>query len=54
MSDESVIAKGLAEKIGLSDGCIDLKITGRDGKIEIQLPLPNHSVALNKIMELMT
>ncbi len=54
MSNESVIAKGLAEKIGLSDGCIDLKITDRDGKIEIKLPLPNHSVALNKIMELMT
>ncbi|HSW60617.1 MAG TPA: acetate kinase [bacterium] len=54
MSNESVIAKGLAEKIGLPEGCIDLKITDRDGKIEIKLPLPNHSVALNKIMELMT
>jgi len=54
MSDESVIAKGLAEKIGLSDGCIDLKITGKDGKIEVNLPLPNHAVALNKVMELMT
>ncbi len=54
MSNESVIAKGLAEKIGLPEGCIDLKITGKEGKIEVNLPLPNHSVALNKIMELMT
>jgi acetate kinase len=54
MSDESVIAKGLAEKIGLSEGCIDLKITEKDGKIKVTLPLPNHSVALNKVMELMT
>jgi len=54
MSNESVIAKGLAEKIGLPEGCIDLKITGKEGKIEVNLPLPNHSVALNKVMELMT
>ncbi len=54
MSNESVIAKGLAEKIGLPEGCIDLKITGKDGKIEVNLPLPSHAVALNKVMELMT
>lgn len=53
MVNESVIAKGLAEKIGLPEGCIDLKITGKDGKIEVKLPLPNHGVALNKIMDLM-
>ncbi|MGI6394385.1 MAG: acetate/propionate family kinase [bacterium] len=54
MSNESVIAKGLAEKIGLPMGCIDLKINGVEGKTEVNLPLPNHSVALNKVMDLMT
>jgi len=54
MENESVIAKGLAEKIGLPQGCIDLKITGEDKKVVVQLPLPNHAVALDKVLELMT
>jgi acetate kinase len=54
MENESVIAKGLAEKIGLPEGCIDLKITDEDKKIEVVLPLPNHAVALDKVLFLMT
>lgn len=53
MSNESVIAKGLAEKIGLSDGFIELKITDGNKKIEIKLALPSHTEALNKIMEML-
>ncbi len=53
MSDESVIAKGLAEKIGLSMGGVNLKITSDGRKVEKELPLPNHEVALNEVMALL-
>lgn len=53
MNNESVIAKGLAEKIGLPDGFIELKITDGNKKIEIKLSLPSHTEALNKIMEML-
>ena len=54
MTDETVIAKGLAEKIGNPEGHIELKITNPKNKIEVNLPLADHSVALNKIMDMMT
>ncbi len=53
MQNESVVAKGIAEKIGLPMGIISLKIEGTGEKLELELPLPDHEVALNKVMELM-
>ncbi|HNT28269.1 MAG TPA: acetate kinase [bacterium] len=54
MTDESVVGKGIAEKIGLPMGIVSLKIEGTGEKVERELPLPNHEVALATILELLT
>lgn len=53
MDTEHVIAKGLAEKIGLKQGCVALKMCENGQKVEKELPLPDHGVALTTIMDLM-
>ena len=54
MDTEHVIAKGLAEKIGLEQGCVALKMCSNGEKIEKELALPDHGAALSTIMDLMT
>ncbi len=54
MTDESVVGKGIAEKIGLPMGIVSLKIEGTGEKVERELPLPNHEAALNTVLELLT
>ncbi|HNY11665.1 MAG TPA: acetate kinase, partial [Candidatus Wallbacteria bacterium] len=44
------IAKGLCEKIGSEDGISNYEVPGKDKFKEI-LPLKNHEVAINKIIE---
>lgn len=53
MTDETVLAKGLVERIGI-DGSI-LKHQGGDGaKVEIVAAIPNHSVAIKIVLEALT
>ena len=53
MTDETVLAKGLVERIGI-DGSI-LKHQGGDGeKVEIVAAIPNHSVAIKMVLEALT
>ena len=54
MTDESVVGKGIAEKIGLPMGIVSLKIEGSGEKVERELPLPNHEAALATVIELLT
>lgn len=53
MDTEHVIAKGLAEKIGLEQGCVSLKMSSNGEKVEKKLPLPDHGAALTTVMDLM-
>lgn len=53
MTDETVLAKGLVERIGI-DGSI-LKHQGGDGaKVENVAAIPNHSVAIKIVLEALT
>ncbi|ONI43047.1 acetate kinase [Candidatus Epulonipiscium fishelsonii] len=53
MEDESVIAKGICERIGI-DGSF-IKHTTKDNKtIKLMVDFPNHQVALEKMIELLT
>jgi len=53
MEDESVIAKGLCERIGAMGGAITHK-TADDQKIEIACEFPTHTEAFEKLVEVMT
>ena len=52
MDDESVIAKGNCEKIGLEGSFIGYKTTG--DKKEMFVDMPNHTVAVQKVFDLLT
>lgn len=52
MSDESVVASGICERIGITGGMITHK-THTGAKIEEKLNLPNHKVALERVTELL-
>jgi len=54
MRNESVVGKGIAEKIGLPMGIVSLKIESTTEKIERELALPNHEAALTAILDLLT
>lgn len=49
---ESLLAKGIVERIGLPQGTIEHKPTGKD-KIEIQQIIVNHTVGINRVLELL-
>ncbi|MEI6285167.1 MAG: acetate kinase [Bacillota bacterium] len=49
MTDETVLAKGLIERIGM-DGSILTHCPGELDKIEIAADIPNHAVALQMVM----
>ena len=52
MNDESVIAKGACEKIGLADSFIEYKAKG--GKEVDQVSMPNHTEALKVVLNKLT
>ncbi len=52
MEDESVIAKGNCEKIGLEGSFIGYKTTG--DKKEVLVSLPDHNAAIAKVFEVLT
>ena len=51
MADESVICKGLVERIGIEGSNIAHKIGGE--KIEIKKPLKNHVEAIQLVLEVL-
>ena len=53
MTDKKVIAKGLCDRIGLESGEVSLKNAAGD-KFEKEMVLPNHTVAFNAVIEMMT
>lgn len=52
MKNENVIAKGNCEKIGMKGSFIGY--TMKDGKKEIMIDMPNHKVAIKKVLEILT
>lgn len=53
MSDESVLAKGLVERIGLDNAFLMHQPTGRD-KVKIAAEIPNHTVAIQMVIDALT
>lgn len=49
MDDESVIASGLFERIGIENSCYTIKYNGE--KIKQEIELPDHSVAVSILLE---
>jgi acetate kinase len=49
MPEEKVLAKGLVERIGLENGVFSIKVNGE--KYEEVLDIPDHTVAVNKLIE---
>lgn len=52
MDNEEVMAKGLVEKIGLTDSQLTHKWNGQ--KKEIQQSIPNHQVAVKMVLDILT
>ena len=50
MNDESVIAKGLCERIGIAGSMLTHSAAGKD-KVVIEKDMPNHQVAIELVME---
>ncbi|MEG1500366.1 MAG: acetate kinase, partial [Clostridiales bacterium] len=49
MEDESVLAKGLVEKIGLSDALLTHRPEGQD-KVVIEESIPDHTKAIQLVL----
>ena len=52
MDNEEVMAKGLVEKIGLSDSLLTHKWNGQ--KKEVQQSIPDHQVAVKMVLDILT
>ena len=50
MDNESVVAKGLCERIGIEGSKLTHQPAGKD-KYVVESPMPNHTVAINMVME---
>ena len=50
MEDESVIAKGLCERIGIDGSKLTHQPAGKD-KVEIEKDMPTHQTAIELVME---
>ncbi|MBO4447021.1 MAG: acetate kinase [Bacteroidales bacterium] len=48
--DYEVKAKGLVEKIGLPDGCLTHKPSGKD-KFTVECPIPDHKLGMKMVMD---
>lgn len=53
MRDESVLAKGLAERIGIEGSVVKHQKSGQD-KVAIEQPMNNHKDAINLVLEALT
>ncbi len=53
MTDESIIAKGICERIGIDGSFIKHTTVGKDSA-KVEMPFPNHKVALQKMVEMIT
>ncbi len=53
MQNQEVLAKGLAERIGMDGSLVKHEVTGKDKEV-IEKPLPDHSVAINTVLEAIT
>ncbi len=53
MEDESVLAKGLVERIGIEGSVLKHEVAGKD-KVVIETPMPDHKVALEIVMNALT
>jgi len=53
MTNESVLAKGLVERIGIDGSKLVHAPEGKD-KVTIEVPIPNHAEAVRLVMEAMT
>lgn len=53
MTDESVIAKGICERIGADGSCISFK-TPEGKKIEYTVPMNDHTAAFNEVKKVLT
>jgi acetate kinase len=51
--ESEVIAKGIVERIGFNDAIVNYKPTGKD-KLKEEMGIPDHTVAINKIFQLLT
>ena len=54
MDDESVIAKGICERIGNEGSCISGKIHGKSEKFEKTVVMKNHTEAFNEVKKALT
>ena len=52
MKDESVLAKGNCEKIGIKGSFVGYKAKGKENKYDYEMP--DHSFAIKKVLELLT
>ena len=50
MDDESVMAKGLVDRIGLNDSLLSHKPTGKD-KYEVKADIENHDVVIKMVFD---
>lgn len=53
MTDESVIAKGICERVGAEDSCISFK-TPDGKKVEYKTPMSNHTEAFAEVKKVLT
>ena len=53
MTDESIIAKGICERVGSEDACISFK-TPDGKKIEYKAPMSNHTAAFAEVKKVLT
>ena len=49
MDNESIVAKGLCERIGIEGYKLHHQPAGKD-KYVVESPMPNHTVAINMVM----
>jgi len=49
-NNAEVLAKGLIERIGITDGILTHKPTGKDN-YKVVLDIPDHTIGINMVME---
>ena len=53
MDDESVMAKGLVDRIGIDDSVLTHSPSGKD-KVEFRQDIPDHTVAIKMVFDALT
>ena len=52
-NSDALLAKGLVDRIGLSEGSLTHKPTGKD-KYEVKMPIPDHTTGISLVLEALT